>query len=137
MFEASTLAFHLTVSNFNSAERWTGPDGKPGWETEDLLGTLERLGMGGIWLKPRSVRYFFDPDDRDRGLVMQCPLDSTAAIEFGGEQGRPARRVALYATPEHPCAVELATTADRCDAILASLQEFVPQTVKTTLVAGT
>jgi hypothetical protein len=131
-----TEAFLLTVTNFNSAERWTGVDGNPSWDAEDLLGTWERLRMGVIWLEPRSVRYFFDPNDRDRGLAKQGPLDSAAAIEFGGEQGRPAHRVVLYATPEYPCAVELATTAERCDSILASLQEFVPQTVTTTFVAG-
>ncbi|HSB45200.1 MAG TPA: hypothetical protein VLD60_09320 [Nitrospira sp.] len=131
-----TEAFLLTASDFNPEEWWTGPGGQPGWKAEDLLGTWTKFGKGRIWQGPRLVRYFVDPDDRQRGLPMQGPLDSAAAIEFGGEQGRRTDRLVLYATPEYPCAIELATTIERCDAILASLQEFAPQTARTTRVAG-
>jgi hypothetical protein len=131
-----TEAFLLTASNFTSSDRWTGPDGKPVWNAQDLLEIGDGQGIGGIWLAPRAVRYFFDPDDRRRGLATQGPFDSAAAIEFRGERSHGADRLVLYATAEYPCAVELITAAERCDSVLASLREFVPQTLATTLVEG-
>lgn len=131
-----TEAFLLTARDFNPEEWWTGPDGQSGWKSQDLLESYEWFGKGRFWQEARSVRYFLDPDDRDRGLGVQGPFDSAAAIEFGGEQDRTAERLVLYATPEYPCAIELATTVERCGEILANLQEFSPQTARTTLVSG-
>ncbi len=122
-----TEAFLLTVSGSDPTQRWTGPAGKPGWDAEDLLASWKESGHAGIWLGSRSVRYFFDPEDRDRGLTVQGPFDSAAAIEFRPAVGSPTQCLVLYATPEYPCAIELATTSKRCDAILSTLEEFAPK----------
>lgn len=131
-----TEAFLLTASDSDPAQRWTGPEGKPGWEAEDLLASWKESGQAGIWLGPRSVRYFLDPEDRDRGLTVQGPLDSAAAIEFRAASGSPAQCLVLYATPEYPCAIEVATTSERRDAILATLEEFTPQIAGTIPITG-
>jgi len=131
-----TEAFLLTATDFDPAQRWTGPDGKPGWEVEDLLASWKETGQAGVWQGQRSVRYFFDPEDRGRGLTVQGPLDSAAAIEFRPVSGSPTQCLVLYATPEYPCAIEVATTLERRDALLATLEEFTPQIPGTLPITG-
>ncbi len=127
-----TEAFLLTASDADPAQRWTGPEGKPGWEAEDPFASWKESGQAGIWQLPRSVRYFLDPEDRDRGLTVQGPLDSAAAIEFRPASGSPTQCLVLYATPEYPCAIEVATASERRHAILAALEEFTPQIARAT-----
>ncbi|MBL8239730.1 MAG: hypothetical protein JNM66_20060 [Bryobacterales bacterium] len=131
-----TEAFLLTATDIDPAQRWTGPEGKPGWEVEDLLASWKETGKAGLWLGQRSVRYFFDPEDRSRGLTVQGPFDSAAAIEFSPVSGRPNQCLVFYATPEYPCAIEVATTLERCDALLATLEEFTPQISGSVLMTG-
>lgn len=131
-----TEAFYLTPCASDSTDRWIGLDGRPVWESRDLLRSWGSEGIGGIWLEHRSVRYFFDREDRHRGLGLHGPLDSAAAIEFRGRRERSSLRAVLHAAPDYPCAVELATTTERCDEILAKLQEFIPHMLTTTPVAG-
>ena len=131
-----TEAFLLTADEFDPAQRWTGLEGEPGWEAEDLLAKWNKSGLDAIWMGSRSVRYFFDPEDRIRGLSVQGPFDSAAAIELGPASGNRIQRLVFYSTYEYPCAVEVATTSERCDAILASLEEFTPRTTAINSIRG-
>lgn len=131
-----TEAFLLTATDFDPAQRWTGPEGNPGWEVEDLLASWKETGLAGVWPGQRAVRYFFDPEDRGRGLTVQGPLDSAAAIEFRPVSGSPNQCLVLYATPEYPCAIEVATASERRDALLATLEEFTPQSPGTIPITG-
>lgn len=131
-----TEAFLLTASSFDPSQRWTGPAGEPGWEAENLLGGRNAPGQARILLGPRSVRYFYDPEDRNRGLTVLGPFDSAAAIEFRPAFGSPTPCLVVYATPEYPCAIEVASTLGRRDEILAALEEFVPQSAGTVAIRG-
>ena len=131
-----TEAFLLTASNFDPAQGWIAAEGTTGWEVEDLLASWKEAGQAGIWQAPRSIRYFFDPEDRSRGLTVQGPLDSAAAIEVRPASGSPTQCLVFYATPEYPCSIEVATKSERRDAILATLQEFTPQIGGTIPITG-
>jgi hypothetical protein len=121
-----TEAFYLSTGDSDPVRRWMGPDGEPAWEAVDLLEGGKLLEWAGAFGVSRTVRCYFDSEDRDRGLPIQGPLSSAAAIEFRPSGDIPADRLVIYATPEYPCAIELATTPERCDEILGRLKEFTP-----------
>jgi hypothetical protein len=129
-----TEAFFLTEEDFKPSEWRTELDGGPVWQVEDLTGSGRDTPLKQIGLLPRVINFYFDPGDRDRGLFPRGPLDSAAALEFSGASVDHSKRLVLYATPEYPCAVELATTPERCSEILARLEQFFPESVHTTLV---
>lgn len=131
-----TEAFLLTAIEIGPAQEWTGSEGNLGWEAEDLLARWKETGLAGVWLGKRSVRYFFDREDRGRGLTVQGPLESAAAIEFRPVSGTPDQCLVLYATPGYPCAIEVAITSERRDELLATLEEFVPQSPGTISITG-
>lgn len=110
-----TEAYFLTASDFDPGQPWIGSEGRPAWETEDLLAIWNGSRLAEMWLGPRSVRYFLDPEDHDRGLTPQGLLDSAAAIEFRTATAGPSQRIVLFATFENPCSIEVATTPERCD----------------------
>jgi len=130
-----TEAFFLTASEFDEAQRWIGVDG-PGWGAEDIMATWSSAGEGSIWRSARCLRYFRDAEDVQRGVPVQGPFDSAAAIEVSSTSGADPQRIVFYATYEYPCAVEVATTTERCDAILAGLEEFVPGSSWPTIAKG-
>jgi hypothetical protein len=129
-----TEAFFIAAEDVDPTRKWTGPDGQPGWPPEDLTVNWKGSLLQALFEELRSVRYYYDPEDRRRGLVGCGVLDAAAAIEFSS---RPSQaRVILYATPEYPCALELAIDKQRCDEILGKLEEFRPETVDTVLIAS-
>ena len=121
-----TEAFVLTVVEGPHEDHWKAAGGQPGWSREDVLARLGEESSHDIWRGPRRVRYYLDPDDRDRGLHAQGPLKSAAAIELSGFRQDSEFSVVLYATPEYPCAVEVTASANRRRTILSPLEEFVP-----------
>lgn len=129
--ENRTEAFFLTASAFNASEWWTGPDGNSAWPAEDLTTRWKGSPLEQLWLLPRLVKYYFDPEDRRRGLIAQGPFDSAAAMELTNPSGDPKARLVLYATPEYPCSIELATALMRCDEIIARLERFSPRGLTT------
>lgn len=116
-----TEAFFLTAREFDGVHQWAGIDGSVR-EAENLLANWNTSGMGGFWVGVRRVRYFRDAEDLKRGLPVQGPFGSASAIEVSAGN----QRLVFHATYEYPCAIELATNTVRCDAILASLEEFAP-----------
>lgn len=106
---------------------WQTVTGDPSLlEPKQLLSTWRGSPLEALWSNPRTIKYYFDPQDFRRGLTHQGPLDSAAAIEVTATSGNLASRLVLYATPEYPCSIELATTRWRCDGILSTLKQFVP-----------
>jgi hypothetical protein len=57
-------------------------------------------------------------------------------MELTAKSGDPKVRLVLYATPEYPCSIEVATTSKRCDEITAGLERFSPLGVHTTMVTS-
>lgn len=126
--ENRTEAFILTAEDV--APNWRTLTGDPSiWEPRELLSTWQGSPLKEFWSMPRTITYYFDPEDFRRGLTHQGPLDSAAAIEVTSISGSLASRLVLYATPEYPCSIELATTRQRCDGILSTLKHFVPPSV--------
>jgi hypothetical protein len=119
-----TEAFFVTVEDSDEARKWTGPGGQPGWLPEDLTIKWKGSSLEALLQPRRIARYYYDPEDRRRGLLESGALRSAAAVEISSAT-RQARLV-LYATPEYPCALELATDMKRCDEILSRLDEFHP-----------
>jgi hypothetical protein len=132
--ENRTEAFFLTESAFNPSESWTGPDGKAAWQPEDLTSRWRGTSLEQLWMIPRVVKYYFNPEDRRRGLIAQGPFDSAAAMELRVQSGDADSRLVLYATPEYPCSIELVTAPERCDEIIAELKSFSPLGAQTTKV---
>ena len=120
--ENRTEAFFLSAS---AAAYHFGDDGSAGsiWERQDINQLLKGAGLDCLMEKPRTVNYYFDAEDRMRGLASLGSFGSAAAIEFVCI-ANPTVRAMLYATPAFPCSVELATEPDRCDEIASSLQCF-------------
>jgi hypothetical protein len=130
-----TEAFFLTEEVFDPSQWKTGLYDESAWQAIDLTSMWGKSPFAQIFGSPRAVRYYLDPRDRDRGLTPQGPLDSTAALELEDLSQDPTRRVVLYATPEYPCAVELVTTPERCQEVLANLQEFIPVSAEATFTS--
>jgi len=129
-----TEAFFLTQETFR-ASRWkTRLDDGAAWQAIEPRPVWKDGPFARIFTLQRNVRYYLDPSVRVRGLTPQGPLDSAAALEFADRSGDRTRTVLLYATPDYPCAVELVTRAERVREILATLEEFFPVSIETTLV---
>jgi hypothetical protein len=120
-----TEAFLLSAAA-DIGKGWLAREGSAGWEPVDLLTNWQASGLEKLWSNPREVRYFYDSEDRDRGLPPSELLGSAAAIMLSADSSGSGPQVVLYATPEYPCALELATAPQRCEVILAGLTEFVP-----------
>jgi hypothetical protein len=125
--ENRTEAFFLTQETFNPAEWKFSITDEHVWPPQELTHTWKGSILEHIWSSPRTVRYYFDPENRARGLTPGGSMDSAAALQLTFKTGDPSVRLLLYATPEYPCSVELATKAERCDEILANLEEFTPR----------
>jgi hypothetical protein len=119
-----TEAFFLTEENFDESGWKTHIEEKLTWPVEDLTPTYDSQ-LKDICDHSRLVRYYIDREDALRGLTKCGPLDSAAALELVSSTN-PESRLVLYATPEYPCSVELATTPQRCDEILSKLEELTP-----------
>jgi len=119
--------FCITVEERQLNEKWIGRGGQPGWPSENLKECWRGSSLATLFEKPRTVRYFYDPEDRHRGLTECGALDATAAIEFSATDGEGT--LLLYATTEYPCALEVVTDRVRSDEILRNLEEFHPEAV--------
>jgi hypothetical protein len=122
--ENRTEAFFLSVSGAADPLNADASEGSV-WEKRDLKRLLKNSRFDCLWDNPRIVNYYFDAEDKIRGLGALGPLGSAAAIEFACVAD-PGVRAILYATPAFPCSVELATERTRCDEIAASLESFNP-----------
>lgn len=126
-----TEAFFLTEEPFSPVGWPTVIKADSAWQAEDLT---------AVWMasslisSPRTVKFYSDPRDRERGLVPMGPMDSAAAVAFSSPSSNADQILLLYATPDYPCSVELAISAERCNEILANLEEFVPASVYTTVM---
>lgn len=129
-----TEAFFVTVEEFDPAQKWTGPDGQPGWLPVDLTTNWSGSPLESLFHGPRVVRYYRDLEDGRRGLVGCAVLGAAAAVEISSATRQ--ERVVLYATTEYPCALELATDTNRCHEILGRLDEFHPETVDAVLITS-
>jgi hypothetical protein len=125
--------FCITVEDRQLNEKWIGRDGQPGWSPEDLRERWRGSALEPLFGRPRIVRYYYDPEDRHRGLMKCGALDGTAAIRFSATDGEGT--LLLYATTEYPCALEVVTDRVRCDEILMALEEFHPEAVDSILIA--
>jgi hypothetical protein len=123
-----TEAFILTADHILPNWPVSGSGDQSIWTPRDLVTTSTDSPLAELWSSPRIVKWYLDPKDIPRGLTRNGPLDSAAAIELIATSNDSARLV-LYATPEYPCSVELATMPERSGAILTKLEEFSPPSV--------
>jgi len=122
--EAFSLAIYEHVE-----EGWWKEDspGQTAWKPRNLRDEWISQSLRSILTPPRDVLYYSDPRLRERVFPAQGFLDNYTAIEFVkdvAEAGR--KRIVISASDDDPCAIEVGTTSDRCDAILSRLVRLVP-----------
>jgi hypothetical protein len=117
-----TEAFYLTAEESGSEPRWLNSEGREAWPTEDLAQKWRSTPADDLFGSPRIVNFYVDPEDQLRGMGKPGPFGGAAAIEFSSPRSEgERRRVVLYAAPDYPCSVEVATDPHRCDEILGVL----------------
>jgi hypothetical protein len=121
-----TEAFYLTAEDSGPEPRWVNSEGLEAWPPEDLARKWRSAPEGGLFGSPRIVTFYVDPEDQARPMGMPGPFGGAAAIEFSSPSpGGGSKRVVLYAAPDYPCSVEVATDPPRCDEILGALEPLV------------
>jgi hypothetical protein len=100
---------------------WWGESsvGVPKWPARELSDEWLSHYWSLVSIGPRRARFYADPRLKSRSFAPQCLLDNCTALELWCDAK--SSRIVVAASREIPCAIDIGSSGEACEALLAGL----------------